>query len=457
MTDKGVTLSLVDESAPGQVRRVPHLFLDLECDRPLVGPARWRLTGIDQVRIGRGGARRSQVDSKVLAIQVPDGWMSSEHVEIRYSEGVWIARDRGAKNRMMVEGQPASEAELSSGDLLQLGHTFFRFRTDVPELGPATVDFQALGGVGPLSTLSAAFGAVVERSAAVARGRVPVLLVGESGTGKEVLARSIHAQSGRRGMLVPVNCGAIPPNLVEGELFGHKKGAFSGASQDRPGWVRTSDRGTLFLDEIGDLPATAQAAFLRVLQEAEVVPIGGSRPEPLDLRVVAATHHDLKRLVREGRFRHDLLARLDGVTLRLPALRDRSEDIPLLLVLLLRKLSPERPDVKFTPAAAEAILRYRWPLNVRELEQALAGALALSATGPAIESAHLPETVVGTAEPEPLRELTVEESSSTETSWCCSSASMTEISARWRVSFRRGGRNPALGCAVRIDVESMRS
>jgi transcriptional regulator with GAF, ATPase, and Fis domain len=183
-----------------------------------------------------------------------------------------------------------------------------------------------------------------------------VLLVGESGTGKEVLARNIHAQSGRRGALVPVNCGAIPPNLVESELFGHKKGAFSGASHDRPGFVRTSDGGTLFLDEIGDLPATAQAAFLRVLQEAEIVPVGGSRPEPLDLRVVAATHHDLKRLVREGRFRHDLLARLDGVTLRLPALRDRSEDIPLLMVLLVRKVAPERPDLKFTPAAAQAIL-----------------------------------------------------------------------------------------------------
>src|SRR5262249_31921095 len=158
-----------------------------------------------------------------------------------------------------------------------------------------TVDFQAIPeGVGPMSTLSPAFGAAVERSAAIARGRVPVLLIGESGTGKEVLARSIHAQSGRRGMFVAVNFRALPPNLVESELFGHKKGAFSGAARDRPGWVRTSDGGTLFLDEIGDLPATAQAAFLRVLQEAEVVPVGGSRPEPLDLRVVAATHHDLK-------------------------------------------------------------------------------------------------------------------------------------------------------------------
>jgi transcriptional regulator of acetoin/glycerol metabolism len=457
VTEKGDTLSLVQEGSPGQVRREPHLFLELECDRPLVGPARWRLAGIEQIRIGRGGARRSQVAGKVLSIQVPDGRVSVEHVEIRRADGRWIARDLGAKNRMIVDGQPTTEMELSGGDLLQLGHTFLRFRTDVLAVGPATLDFQAVPeGVGPLSTLSPPFAAVVERSAAVARGRVPVLLVGESGTGKEVLARSIHAQSGRRGPLVPVNCGAIPPNLVESELFGHKKGSFSGALHDRPGFIRTSDGGTLFLDEIGDLPATAQAAFLRVLQEAEVVPIGGSRPEPLDLRVVAATHHDLKRQVREGRFRHDLLARLDGVTLRLPALRERSEDIPLLLVLILRKLAPERPDVKFTPASAQAILQHRWPLNIRELEQALAGAMALTTTG-IVESAHLPETVVGTGETEPSRELTPEESKHRDELVLLIREHGGNLSAVARVLQK--GRTQILRWVSRygIDVESMRS
>jgi transcriptional regulator of acetoin/glycerol metabolism len=409
VTQKGDTLSLAEPAGTGDVRRAPHLFLELECDRPLVGPARWRLSGLEQVRLGRGASRHSHATSQVLAIEVPDGWMSVEHAGLWHRDRRWIARDQGSKNRMVVDGQRVSEAELSDGALIQLGHTFFRFRAEMPAVGPAALDFQTLpGGVGPLSTLSVAFEAVLERAAAVAQGRVPVLLVGESGTGKEVLARSIHAQSGRRGTLVAVNCGAIPPNLVEGELFGHKKGAFSGASQDRTGWVRASDSGTLFLDEIGDLPATAQAAFLRVIQEAEVVPIGGNRPEPLDLRVVAATLHDLKRLVREGRFRHDLLARLEGVTLKLPALRDRSEDIPLLLVTLLRKLAPERPDVKLTPAAAQAILGHHWPLNIRELEQALAGALALSGSGP-LDIAHLPEGLVEAPEPQPVRELTPDE------------------------------------------------
>jgi DNA-binding NtrC family response regulator len=216
-----------------------------------------------------------------------------------------------------------------------------------------------------------------------------MLVRGESGTGKEVVARAIHALSGRAGAFVAVNCGAIAATLVESELFGYKKGAFSSAHQDHPGLVRTSDGGTLFLDEIGDLPLGAQAALLRVLQESEVQPVGGVRPVPVDLRVVAATHRDLDTLVAQGNFRHDLLARLDGITLILPPLRERREDLPLLLAALLRKLAPERPDVKFAADAAQALLEHDWPLNVRELEQALAGALALSKLG-TIERAHLP-------------------------------------------------------------------
>ncbi|HET6982633.1 MAG TPA: sigma 54-interacting transcriptional regulator [Myxococcaceae bacterium] len=405
------TLSLAQPTAKEEIRPAPHLFLEIECDRPLAGPARFRLTGLDHVRLGRGQARRSYNPPRALAIEVPDGWMSVEHVELRRIDGKWIAVDRGSKNGMILDGRAVEEAELSDGDLLQLGHTFFRFRTDIPATGDPAVDFVSQSAaIGPLSTLSMLFQGVVERATAAAQSRVPVLLSGESGTGKEVLARYIHTQSGRRGSLVAVNSGAIPSNLVESELFGYKKGAFSGAAQDRAGWVRASDGGTLFLDEIGDLPLTAQSAFLRVLQESEVMPVGGQRPEPIDLRVLAATHHDLKRLVREDRFRHDLLARLEGLTLKLPPLRDRAEDIPLLMVVLLRKLAPERPDVKFTPAAAQAILDHDWPLNIRELEQALAGALALSGTGSVpIDVDHLPETILKLAGPKPARELTPDE------------------------------------------------
>jgi transcriptional regulator with AAA-type ATPase domain len=402
---KGETLSHVDAARRRRVRRGAYLCLELECERPLAGPARWRLTGLERIRLSRGVRRAVQpVGTEGLGVEVGDAWMSSEHLEIRSVGDQWVARDLGSKNGTFLDGERIEEAALTNGSLLLVGHTLLRFRTGVPLEGPSNHDFESIGGeLDPLTTLSPAFERALQRARSIAPTRVPVLITGESGTGKEVLARAIHAMSRRHGAMVAVNCGAIPANLVEAELFGHKKGAFSGADQDRPGLVKASDGGTLFLDELGDLPHPAQAALLRVLQEAEVLPIGGHRPTSLNLRVLAATHHDLGRLVKEQRFRHDLLARLDGVTLVLPPLRERAEDLPLLIALLLRRLARDRPDVSFIPAAAEALLAYPWPLNVRELEQALAGALALSGTDP-IDLSHLPPAVTGPQPPEP-REL----------------------------------------------------
>src|SRR5262249_24796529 len=148
--------------------------------------------------------------------------------------------------------------------------------------------------------------------ARIASMPIPVLLLGESGTGKEVLARAVHTLSGRSGAFVAVNCGGLSASLIESQLFGHVKGSFTGAGRDEPGLVRAADRGTLFLDEIGDLPLAAQAALLRVLQEREVVPVGGARPVAVDLRVVAATHRPLEKMAAKGDFRADLLARLSG-------------------------------------------------------------------------------------------------------------------------------------------------
>jgi len=235
-----------------------------------------------------------------------------------------------------------------------------------------------------------------------------VLLLGESGTGKEVLAQAIHALSGRAGSFVAVNCGAIVRELVESELFGHRKGAFSGAYADRLGFVRESDGGTLFLDEIGDLPLPAQASLLRVLQESQVVPVGSDRPLDVDLRVVSATHRQLGRMVRDGTFRHDLLARIDGVRLRLPPLRERREDLPLLLSTLLARLAPGRPEVKIAPDAAQALLDYGWPLNIRELEHSLQEALARS-QGDTLELADLPRALRDPAEEARPDMLTAEE------------------------------------------------
>ncbi|MSP63755.1 MAG: sigma-54-dependent Fis family transcriptional regulator [Myxococcales bacterium] len=227
----------------------------------------------------------------------------------------------------------------------------------------------------------------------VARSPVSVVLRGETGTGKEVIARAVHTLSRRPGDFVAMNCGALPDHLVESELFGHKKGAFSGATEDRPGLVRAAHQWTLFLDEIGDLPAPSQAAFLRVLQEREVVPVGATRPVRVDLRLVAATHRDLDALVAEGRFRADLWARIAGFTFTLPPLRQRREDLGMLIATLVHRITSGAAErVSFSSEAARALFHHAWPQNVRELEKCLGAAVVL-ARGERIELEHLPETV----------------------------------------------------------------
>jgi transcriptional regulator with GAF, ATPase, and Fis domain len=233
--------------------------------------------------------------------------------------------------------------------------------------------------------------AILER---VAPSSVPTLLLGETGTGKEVFARRLHALSRRPGAFVAVNCGALPGELIEAELFGARRGAFSGAVSERPGLVRAAAGGTLFLDEVGDLPLPSQAALLRVLQEKEVVPVGGTEPVAVDFRLVAATHRDLDAMVKRGSYRADLRARLAGVTLTLPPLRERRED----LGLLLRGFAADQGRiVRLSVPAARMLLSALFPGNVRELQRAVEGALARAAgtgdpTGPVVlEPEHFPD------------------------------------------------------------------
>jgi DNA-binding NtrC family response regulator len=227
----------------------------------------------------------------------------------------------------------------------------------------------------------------------VARSGANVLLLGETGTGKEVLARAVHAVARPDGPFVAVNCGAIPLGLVEAHLFGHVKGAFSGAVRDEVGFVRAAQGGTLFLDEIVDLPRSSQAALLRVLQEREVVPVGSTRPVPVDIRVIAATHADVEELVRRGELRADLLARISGFIFHVPPLRERREDIGVIASQLLARLAPERTGVSFEPEAGAALFAHGWRHNVRELEHALTVALALA--DDEIELEHLPPAIAG--------------------------------------------------------------
>ncbi len=233
----------------------------------------------------------------------------------------------------------------------------------------------------------------------VAGTKSSVLIIGESGTGKELIARTIHEASPRCDRpFVAVNCTSLSETLLESELFGHVKGAFTGAIERRPGLFLEANRGTVFLDEVGDMSLSMQAKLLRVLQEQEVKPVGGTDTVPVDLRVVAATHQDLDALVHAGRFREDLYSRLHVVALPVPPLRERRDDIPLLAEHFLReyaKLS-DRPLRGFSPQAMQSLLTYPWPGNVRELENVVERAVAL-APGSIVEETDLPDKVVVSA------------------------------------------------------------
>jgi DNA-binding NtrC family response regulator len=219
--------------------------------------------------------------------------------------------------------------------------------------------------------------------AKVAETDVSVLIHGESGTGKELTARAIHSRSARaRGPFIALNCGAIPETLIDSELFGHARGAFTGATEARSGVFSEAHGGTVLLDEIGEIPLTVQQRLLRVLQEHEVRPVGGTGSRKVDVRVIAATNVDLEEMVRQQRFRADLYYRLHVVAIRLPPLRERMDDLPLIAVHLLEKHAAKmkRPVPHFSPAAVEAMLGYDWPGNVRELENVIQRALALTSS-----------------------------------------------------------------------------
>jgi two-component system response regulator HydG len=254
---------------------------------------------------------------------------------------------------------------------------------------PAEADGGGMVGNSP------AFRAALDTLRQVAPASATVLLLGESGTGKELAARLLHDLSPRAAApFVPVNCAAIPETILESELFGYERGAFTGATQRKEGRFQRAHGGTLFLDEVGDMSPGVQAKLLRVLQDGVVEPLGGTQPVQVDVRIVAATNRDLASEVRAGRFREDLFYRLDVVTVRLPALRDRREDVPLLAAAFLRSFAERnRREVSgFTDAALQALSSYDWPGNVRELQHAVERAVVLC-RGDVIDVADLPDPV----------------------------------------------------------------
>ncbi len=228
---------------------------------------------------------------------------------------------------------------------------------------------------------SPAMDALRQTIAKVARSQAPVYIAGESGVGKELVARTIHAEGGRAGgPFVPVNCGAIPSELMESEFFGHKKGSFTGAHADKPGLFQSADGGTLFLDEVAELPLAMQVKLLRAIQEKSIKPVGANAEVVVDVRILSATHKDLAPMVADGRFRQDLYYRINVIELRVPPLRERLEDLPGLSTRILERLAGHlgrrAPDL--CDDALEALRQYPFPGNVRELENILERALALA-------------------------------------------------------------------------------
>jgi DNA-binding NtrC family response regulator len=373
------------EQAKGQTdATAPFLFVALHCEAPRLGGARYRLADLHEVVFGRGptreATREETSDGRVLTVRFPGTYVSKVHARLLRVATSWVLVDNDSRNGTFLNGKRITRAPLSDGDIFECGRTLFVFRAARSSPSEAQQDRNDCA-TGPLATLLPELEASHARLGALARSSLPIVLLGESGAGKELVASTIHEISKRSGAFVAMNCAAIPGGLLESHLFGHVKGAFSGAVRDELGHFRAADQGTLFLDELGDLPLTSQAAFLRALEEGAVVPVGTTRPLSVDVRIVAATNRPLHDLVAKGAFREDLLARLSGFTHRLLPLRERIEDLGSLIAALLPKLSADKPVV-FTPEAARKLLAHDWPLNIRELRHALASAIVIAAGSP---------------------------------------------------------------------------
>jgi transcriptional regulator with GAF, ATPase, and Fis domain len=322
--------------------------------------------------------------------------VSRVHAEVSWDAGRWVLRDLDSRNGIFVDGHPVKSAVLEPNAEARIGDALLKY---VDEGARGASHYRIDGRMVPghqrkVTSTDLVGGVQMDQIAAeiekIAKTPLSVMVLGESGTGKEVAARELHRKSGRTGQFHAINCAAIPSTLLESELFGYRRGAFSGADRDKPGIVKMADGGTLLLDEIGDMPVEAQAKLLRVLQSREVYPLGATAPERVDVRIVCATHRDLKRLIQAGKFREDLFARLNEYPLRLPPLRDRKEDLFLLCRAFLERYG--RPELELSYGFMLGLVHYDWPYNVRELEACIKRCCALAETQ-IIGDTLLPEAV----------------------------------------------------------------
>jgi transcriptional regulator of acetoin/glycerol metabolism len=341
--------------------------------------------GQPAVTLGGASARALILGRDAAADVVLEGNdVSRRHAIVEWSgpTSAITIKDLGSRNGVRVNGRSVPSATLAAGDIVRVGGW----------IGVVTGAPGALAEIAPGLYGGGALQAALAPLRKAAASELSIVLEGETGTGKEIVARALHAWSGRKGPLVAVNCAALPEGLAEGELFGYRRGAFTGADRASPGFFRSAEGGTLLLDEVSDLPLALQAKLLRALEEHEVQPLGETRPVAVDVRIVVACQQPLADAVREGRFRADLLARLDGLTVRLPALRKRREDVLPLFSRLLADASPKGApalDADFV----ERLCAHDWPYNVRELVQLVRRLIVLRGDESTLRAEHLPERI----------------------------------------------------------------
>jgi transcriptional regulator with PAS, ATPase and Fis domain len=379
------------KNPPSSKKRDQTLVLAAQGQRPLIlKKARFTVnTGSDAGR--EMTLQKPRVSIGTLPendLVLTDSTVSRRHAAIEELKDGYLLRDLASTNGTFVNGVRVREAYVAPGSVIRLGQTELTFspvEERIENLRSSADSFGGLLGVsGPMRDV---FG-ILER---VSPTDITVLIQGETGTGKELAARAVHARSRRAaGPFVVFDCGAVAPNLIESELFGHEKGAFTDAVKARQGAFELADNGTLFLDEIGELTSVLQPKLLRALDQREVKRVGAERAVAVNVRIVAATNRDLEEEVKAGRFREDLFYRLSAVGVFLPPLRKRKEDIDVISGRLLEGISAEvgKKIEGLSPETAEALRAYSWPGNVRELKNVLSRAAALS-DGGRIEARHL--------------------------------------------------------------------
>ena len=342
------------------------------------------LDEVSTLRIGRAESGSGHALQGRDSLHIDDSLVSSHHAELLAKKDKVLIVDHGSRNGTFVNGARIQERVLADGDLIEIGRSLLCYRRTDAQLGRTLADSAAPHFLGPVRTHSPEVLQLSRNLRAIAPTRESVLILGETGTGKEIVAATLHAQSGRSGALRVIDCGAIPESLFESELFGHRRGAFTGAIETHVGEIVRAQHGTLFLDEVANMSMSAQAKLLRVLEDGQVTAVGATKKESLDVRWIAATNVDL---FESPSFRYDVLQRLTGFVAWLPPLRERREDLGALTAHLLQKAGVTRAAM--TVAAGRQFYNGKFAGNIRQLRNELRSATALAGERP-IELCHLP-------------------------------------------------------------------